>query len=312
MGLRVVVAADEFLQPGNAPPSAHILMFVPGDDAAALARVLREADVLVVRRTMVTESLLRAGPRLRLVQQVGIGTDKIDLAAACRLGIPVANTPRAVTTAVVEHAFLLLLAATRGFLAQNGRIRAGEWFTLDIWESTEIAGSVLGIVGFGAIGRGIARRALAFEASVLVNTRTPPTDLPAGARLVDLDTLLRESDAVVLTVPLTERTRELLGPRELAFMKRSAILVNVARGAVVKEEALVEALRSGRLRAAALDVFAREPLPADSPLRKLPNVVATPHYAGASQASRRRIWQQVLENLDRLAAGGQPGNVVNS
>ncbi len=309
--VKAVIAADEFLNERGAPPSVHDLAFVPCHDLEALSEALREAEALVVRRTKVTESLLRASPRLRLVQQVGIGVDGIDLAAAARLSIPVANTPRAVTTAVVEHAFLLLLAAARGFLPQNDRLRRGEWSTLEVWESMELADSTLGIVGFGSIGKGIARRALAFDARVLVHTRTQPAEPPDGVRFVELERLLRESDAVVLAVPLTEKTRGLIGRRELELMKPSSLLVNIARGAVVDEDALLESLQAGRLRAAALDVFTREPLPPDSPWRSLPNVVATPHYGGASSASRRRLWRQVTENLDRLAAGREPVNVVN-
>ncbi len=311
MALRAVVAADEFLHPDNAPPSSHDLLFVTAGDPQLLVEALRNADALIVRRTRVTEPLLLAAPRLRLIQQVGIGTDGIDLEAARRLGIPVANTPRAVTIAVVEHTFLLLLAAIRGFPQQNDRLRLGQWSTPQAWESTELAGSTLGIVGFGSIGRGIATRALAFDARVLVHTRSVPAHLPPAIQLADMETLLRESDSVVLAVPLTPETRGMIGSRQLATMKPTAVLVNVARGALVEEEPLVEVLRSGGLRAAALDVFAREPIPSDSPLRSLPNVVATPHYAGASRESRDRIWRQVMENLDRLACGQPVRNAVN-
>ena len=309
--VKAVVAADEFLNEGSSPPSLHDLVFIPGSNTEALAVELAEADALVVRRTKVNDSLLRAGPRLRLVQQVGIGVDGIDLAAAARQGIPVANTPQAVTTAVVEHVFLLLLAAARGFIHQNDRLRRGEWSSLEIWESLEIAGSTLGIIGFGSIGKGIAQRALTFEAAFLIHTRTLLADPPRGVDFVELERLLGESDAVVLAVPLTEKTRGLIGRRELGLMKPSSLFINVARGAVVDEDALVDALAAGRLRAAALDVFAHEPLPPDSPLRRLPNVVATPHYGGASSASRRRLWQQIVDNLDRLAAGRELANVVN-
>lgn len=245
------------------------------------------------------------------MQQVGVGTDRIDLAAARRLGVAVANTPGAVSTAVAEHAFLLILASLRALPAQLEGMRQGGWSGTEVWEGEEISGRTVGVLGYGSIGRRIARRALAFEARVLGKSRAALQDPDPHVEAVDLDTLLRQSDVLVIAAALTPDTRNLIGANELALMKRSALLVNVARGAIVDERALVQALTTGGLRGAALDAFAVEPLPADSILRRLPNVVVTPHSAGSSRQARDRIWQQMRANLDRLAANERLLNVVN-
>lgn len=311
MTLRVTVAADGFLDPGSTPAMEHELCFVPYADVAALRAALAGADALLTRRADVTVDLLRHAPQLRLVQQVGIGTDRIDLAGARRLGVSVANTPGAVSTAVVEHTFLLILASLRKLAAQIDCVRAGGWSGTDVWEANEISGSTVGILGYGSVGRGIASRALAFDARVLVTDRRPIEAPLPGIHAVDLHTLLRESDILIVAASLTPETRGLIGRTELAAMRPSALLVNIARGAIVDEQALLEALTAGRLRGAALDAFTLEPLPADSVLRKLPNVLASPHTAGSTRQSRDRIWQQMRANLDRLAANDALLNIVN-
>ncbi len=310
--MRVTIATDGFLEREATPAMEHELVFVAHDDSSALSASLAGSDALVTRRAQVTAELLRSGTRLRLVQQVGVGTDRIDLAAASALSISVANTPDAPSNAVVEHAFLLILAALRGFVAQVNAMRDGGWSGAEVWNGEEIAGKTVGIIGFGSIGRELARRCVAFGANVLASTRTIPAQAPVGTAFVDLPMLLRRSGIVVVAASLTPETRGLLGRSELAMMSSSAILVNIARGAIVDEEALIEALRAGRLRGAALDAYSREPLPADSPLRTLPNVLPTPHSAGSSRQSRERIWRQMLDNLDRLAAGRDLVSVVNA
>jgi phosphoglycerate dehydrogenase-like enzyme len=283
---------------------------VPCEDAEALAAALAQADALVTRRVDVGDALLRGAGCLKLVQQVGTGTDRIDLAAIERHGVALSNTPGAPSNAVVEHSFLLMLAALRDLPRQVDSIRGGGWSGTEVWEGGEIAGSTLGIVGFGAIGSGIARRALAFEATVIATTRTIPCAPWPAVEFVDLKTLLRRSDILVLAPALTPRTRGMIGAAELALMKPSALLVNVSRGAVVDEAALIDALQGGRLRGAALDAFVTEPLPPESMLRRMPQVIATPHSAGSSRQSRARIWAQIVENLARLADGRMPKNIV--
>lgn len=310
--MRVTIAKDGFLDPDHTPPLEHDLSFVAYDDVAALARSLAAADALVTRRANVNDELLNDATKLRLIQQVGTGTDRIDFRATSRRGIAVANTPGAPAPAVVEHTFLLILALLRGLPAQLEAVRAGAWSAQEVWQGRELGGSTLGILGYGAIGSAVAERAVAFGATVIVTTRTKPQEVPPGIRFVGLDTLLRESDVLVLAPALTAQTRGLIDRKALAAMKSSAVIVNVSRGAVIDEAALIEALAAGRLAGAALDAFTEEPLPLGSPFRQMSRVIATPHSAGSSQESRRRIWDQIADNLDNLAAGRPLRNVVDA
>jgi phosphoglycerate dehydrogenase-like enzyme len=309
--MRVTIAIDGFLQAGQMPAMPYDLDLVPCDDAVALARSLATATAVITRRADIGPALLSGAPHLALIQQVGVGTDRIDLAAAQHKGIAVANTPGAPAAAVAEYAFLLMLAAARDLHPQLEAVRHGGWSGPGVWEGTELGGSVVGIVGYGSIGRAVAKRALVFDSRVLVATRTVPPEAVDGIDFVSLGTLLRESDFVVLAPALTPETRGLIGPVELALMKPTAILVNVSRGAVLDESALVVALEAGRLRAAALDAFTVEPLTADSPLRSISRLIASPHIAGSTRQAKRRIWDQMLANLDRLANDKPLLNVVN-
>jgi phosphoglycerate dehydrogenase-like enzyme len=311
MALRVTVIAGGVLDPKTAPATKHDLSFVPLGDIDALKKSLAQADVFVTRQVLVTDELMRVGKRLRLVQQVGAGVNRIDLAAAGALGIPVANTQGAPTIAVAEHMVLLILAALRGLPAQLDAVRAGRWPTTDVWENDEICGRTVGLIGYGSIGRAFTKRMLAFDAKMLVMTRTRPLEAPHGVRFVDLDTLLRESEILVIAAPLTPETTGMIGAKELAKMQPSALFVNVGRGAIVDEAALNDVLANGRIRGAALDVFTQEPLPLDSPFRKLPNVILTPHSGGSTKHARGRIWAAAMDNLDRLAAGRELINIVN-
>lgn len=178
----------------------------------------------------------------------------------------------------------------------------------------QLEGKCVGIVGMGAVGRQVAKRVAAFDAQVLVYQRRPqPTpEIQAGVRWVDLDQLLSESDVVILCVPLTEQTGGMIGARELARMKKGSVLINVARGPVVDEAALYDALTSGQLRAAGLDVFAEEPTPSDNPLLRLENVVATPHIAGRSVEMEQNQIEATMKDLEHILAGQRPRNVVNA
>lgn len=308
--MQVVIATDGFLEPEYTPKMKHDIVFVPHDDADALVAALTTSDALVSRRVNAPAEFLKRIPNVRLVQQVGVGTDRIDLQAATQLGISVANTPDAPNNAVVEHTFMIILAALRGLIDQVNAMRTGGWSGAEVWEGEEVGGRTVGIIGFGSIGSDLARRLVAFKADVIVHTRTVPTETSDGIGFVDLPTVLKRSDILVVAAGLNPSTRGLLGPAELALMKPGALFVNIARGAIVDEEALVEALRAGRLRGA-LDAFVREPPLPDAPLRNMKGVLVTPHSAGASRQSRDRIWAQMLENLDRLADGRELINVVN-
>lgn len=308
--MRVTIATDGFLEPEHTPDMKHDISFVPHDDVEALVAALAQSDALVSRRVNAPAEFLKRLANVRLVQQVGVGTDRIDLPAAAALGIRVANTPDAPNNAVVEHTFLIILAALRGFTEQANAMRTGGWSGAEVWEGDEIGGKTVGVIGFGSIGADLARRLVAFKANVIVHTRTVPANAPEGIGFVDLPTVLTRSDILIVAAGLNPSTRGMLGPTELAMMKPGALFVNIARGVIVDEQALTEALQAGRLRGA-LDAFAREPPLADSPLRQMENVVVTPHSAGASKQSRDRIWAQMLENLDRLADGRDLINIVN-
>jgi phosphoglycerate dehydrogenase-like enzyme len=254
---------------------------------------------------------LAALPLLRLIAVFGAGTDNIDLAAATRQGIAVANAPGANARSVAEHAFALLLAVARAVPAYDRDVRAGLW--QHSYEGTELEGKTLGLLGLGQIGGHVARIAAGFGMRVIAWSRS--TDEARAARLgveqAGLETLLASADAIVIAVALSETTRGLLGAGELALLKPGALLINVSRGAIVVEEALVAALRTGALRGAGLDVFSTEPLPLNSPLRDLPNVVLTPHAGWATREARQRLLRSPVENI-RAFLGGWPKNLVGT
>lgn len=250
-----------------------------------------------------------AGPTLKVISQMAVGFDNIDINAAERRGIAVGNTPGVLTEATADIAMALMLALGRRIVEGMAYIRAGQWKT---WEpqtllGIDLPGATLGVVGFGRIGRAFAKRAAAFDMHILAYSPSL-TDRDAralGVERADLDDLLRRSDVVSLHTALNPQTRHLLNRERLALMKPSAILVNTARGAVVDQPALYDALVAGTIAGAALDVTDPEPLPADHPLLSLPNVVIAPHIGSATIGTRRRM---ALMAADNLIAGvtGQP------
>jgi glyoxylate reductase len=272
----------------------------PGPDA--LAAHLGEAEGLLCLLTdRIDAALLARAPRLRVISSVSVGLDHVDLAAATARGIPVGHTPGVLTETTADLAFALLLAVARRIVEADRFVRAGEWH---VWEpdlllGRDVHGATLGIVGLGAIGRAVARRARGFGMQVLAwsRSRRPLGDLEGAVVRVGLPELLARSDFVSVHVALAPETRGLLDAPALAAMRPGAILVNTARGGIVDEAALAEALREGRLAGAGLDVFEREPLDPASPLLGLPNVVLAPHVGSASLATRARMAELAVENL---------------
>jgi D-3-phosphoglycerate dehydrogenase len=269
-----------------------------------LAEALRDVQALVVRgRTRVTEEVLRGAPSLRVVVRAGTGLDHVDLAAARERGVQVADTPGATAVSVAEHTFALLLALERHLTRADADVRQGLW-SQSQFVGRELYGRALGLVGFGRVGREVAWRARAFGMDVRWSDAL--LDLaPAGyewTRRATLEELLPQTDVLSLHVPLTRATRGLIGARELGRLRPGAVLVNCARGGVVDERALCDALASGSLRGAALDVFAAEP-PGGSPLLALPNVVLTPHLGASTVEAQRRAGLEaaaiVIEVLGR-------------
>ncbi len=291
--------------PESSPPPQHVL-----------ARKLAACDAaltMVVDR--ISPEMLDAAPGLRIVANMAVGYDNISPAEAARRRVWVTNTPGVLAETTADMAFALLLAAARNVVASDRDTRAGGWTT---WSPTaflgqDIFGATLGIVGLGEIGVAMARRARGFDMRVLYASRSrkPEAEVRLGVEYVALDQLLRDSDFVSLHTPLNPETRHLIGARELALMKPSAILVNSARGGVVDQEALIAALRAGTIGGAALDVTDPEPLPLDNPLYGFPNVIITPHIASASLATRSKMANMAAENIIAVLAGGKPPNPVN-
>ena len=277
------------------------------EDPAGTASRLGSARALIVRnRTRVDAGLLAAGPRLVAVGRLGIGLDNIDLAACAERGVSVHPATGANVVAVAEYVIAAALMMLRGAYRATGRVLAGEW-PRNALIGREASGRTLGIVGFGAIGRAVAQRAKALGMEAAAFDPMLPADDPAwrnlGVRRFDgLDALLGASDVVTLHVPLAATTRHLVGAREIAAMKRGACIVNTARGGVLDEAATAEALVSGQLGAAALDVFEDEPLPAGSPLTGAPNLYLTPHVAGLTEEANTRVGELVASRI-RSALG---------
>ncbi len=244
---------------------------------------------------------------VRVISNFGVGVDHIDLAAAAARGIPVGNTPGILDGATADMAFTLLLAAGRRLVEGDRYARGPDFLRYDpsYLLGREVHGSTLGIIGLGRIGEQVARRARAFDMTILYHNRNrrPTVEATHGAKYVSRDELLATADYVVLTVPLTTATRHLIGRAELARIKPTAILVNVARGGVVDTDALTEALTARKIYAAALDVTEPEPLPRDHPLLRLDNVTITPHLGSATEQTRRRMAEVSLENLFAGLAG---------
>lgn len=275
-----------------------------GLQGAALIEALRGTDALVVRgATKVTAEVLRGAPSLKVVVRVGTGLDSIDVGVARERKVRVANTPAANAVSVAELVFGLLIALERHLAVATADLRRGVW-DKGRYVGRELAGQRIGIVGFGRIGRAVATRARAFDMQVgwsdpLVSQPPPGFE---WARRSALSELLPACDVMTLHLPLTADTRGLIGAGELSVMKPTAVLVNCARGGVVDEAALLAALREGRLRGAALDVFETEP-PGAHPLLELPNVIATPHIGATTHEAQTRASSEAVEIvIEALAA----------
>jgi len=282
-------------------------------DEDGLIANLKDADVVLVAAAPITRRVLENLPRCRAVVRYGIGLDNVDLQAATDCGILVAHVLDFCTEEVSNHAIALLLALARRLLPLHRDAAAGLWRQPQAWTLAPVHGQTLGIAGFGNIGRAVARKARAFGLRLLAHDPygDPKAAAELGAALVPLAEVLRESDYVSLHTPLTPGTRHLIGAAELAAMKPSAVLINTSRGPVVDEAALVEALTSGRIAGAGLDVFEEEPLPADSPLCRLENVILTPHVASVSPEAMRRLREEVGRAAADVLRGRRPKYVAN-
>jgi D-3-phosphoglycerate dehydrogenase len=299
-------------------PAVTDLLAAAGDyrvaSAPTAAAILAEgagAEILIVRAPVPPEYFRKAGP-LRAALRHGAGLDMIPLEAATAAGVLVTNVPGANASTVAEHVIFAAIGLLRGFRAMDSDLRSRGWAAgrAHADAGRDLGPRRLGILGFGNIGRALHRMAQGFGMEVIACTRRPEA-LPKDVRAVPLDGLVAEADVLVLCCPLTEETRGAISAARIARMKPGAVLVNVSRGPVVDTQALVAALLQGRIAGAALDVFDDQPLPPDSPLWGLPNVILTPHMAGITEDSMLRMGQTVAEETLRILAGGLPQNFCN-
>ncbi len=272
-----------------------------------VAERIRGADVVLVNKARLDAAALEQAPGLKLICIVATGTNNVDLAAAQRLGVQVSNCRAYGNDSVIQHVFALLLALSTRLLDYHQAVQAGRWqqagqFCFLDFPISELAGKTLGIVGYGNLGQGVGRIAEAFGMQVMVAQRPGG---PAEPGRVPLDELLPRVDVLTLHCPLTEHTRNLIDAAALKKMKNSALLINVARGGIVDEEALASALRSGELAGAATDVLSVEPPRAGNPLldSSIPNLIVTPHNAWGSKEARQRIISQTLETVQAFKRG---------
>ena len=274
---------------------------------------IKDADVVICNKTVIGKAEIDAAEHLKLITLFATGYNNIDVAYAREKGVAVCNAGVYSTNAVAQHVMAFILNHASKVADYDRDIKEGSWirsrlFSLFSRPTEELAGKTLGIFGYGAIGRKVADLALAFDMKVIVNTRTPKDD--SRVSFVDFDTLLGESDYLSLNCPLTPETKERFGKAEFAKMKEGAYFINTARGGVINETALREALESGRLSGAAIDVLTTEPMSKDCVLLGAPNITITPHIAWAALETRRRVVDIVVENIRRFVAG-DPQNLVN-
>lgn len=290
---------------------------LPPDLDAVIARhgspefnaALRDAVCLVgFGDGTMDDAFYKTAPNLKLVQLLSAGYDRCDIEAARRAGVPICNNGGANSTAVAEHAMLLMLAVCRRLVWQHSNVAAGRWRGNAVQDVKlyELKGRTLGIVGLGSIGKGVARRVAGFDCRILYTNRnriSAAEEQALGVTYAPLDQLLAESDIVSLNCPLTEATKGMINAAALAKMKPGALLVNVARGGVVVEADLVEALKSGHLGGAAVDVFDQEPPPKDHPLLHMDSVICSPHCASTAFESSRKGIAHWLDNIARVSRG---------
>lgn len=312
-------------------PAASLNIIAPADESDdALMALLPQADALVSQHRPITGAIMDAAPKLRLIQRYGTRPDGIDLDAARQRNIGVATMPLRGCIAVAELAVTLILALSKNLVKAHDATVTGAYRELGVepikteqrkhkfqWMKLpgllEVYTHTLGIIGFGEIGTETARRAKALGMNVLYNKRTPlPAEVEAmeGVAYASKEDLLKQSDFVLLSTPLTPETEKMIGAAELAMMKPSAFLVNICRGGVIDEEALVAALNEGQIAGAGLDVFLYEPIPHDHPLLQCDNVILTPHIGGGTGGARDKQMADVLANVVAFAQGEKVAHQV--
>lgn len=287
---------------------------VPRD---VLQERLLEADgVLTLLTDTVDKSMIDQSRNLKVISNLAVGYNNIDVSAASNKGVIVTNTPDVLTESTADLTFALLMATARRLVEASDYLRRGEWKTWSpmLLAGMDVYGSTMGIIGMGRIGEALAKRGSGFGMRVLYHNRSrkPDAERELGLTYTDLSTLLKESDFICIMTPYTPETHHLIGKSELSLMKKTAVLINTARGGIVDEEALLDALTSGGIWAAGLDVFEKEPISPSHPLLSLPNVVTLPHIGSASIATRLKMADVAAENLIRVLSNQPPLYKVNS
>jgi len=302
-------------------PFEHVLHTFERTAPAEVAQRIGEAEIVIANKTPITAAALAAAPRLRMVAVAATGTDNVDLQACAARGVVVSNIRDYAMHTVPEHTFALIFALRRSLLAYREAVRAGRWlesgqFCFFDFPIRNLAGSTLGIVGAGALGRATAAMARALGLRVVFASRQaqmdPGSDAASGDERMPLDALLAHSDIVSLHCPLTPATRHLIDADAFARMARRPLLINTARGGLVDEAALVQALQSGQISGAGFDVASEEPLPATHPFQAIlahPGFILTPHVAWASDEATQALADQLIDNIAAFHAG-QPRNIV--
>lgn len=319
MAWRVLVTARAFCESGHQAEAALLRRGfmvahspVPGPHPSdELGKLLAGYDAVVASTDAYTAQVFAGCPLLKVVSRWGIGTDSVDLEAATAAGVVVTNTPGTVTEAVADHTLALILGISRRLAEGDALVRSGGWGEL---RGVLVWGKTLGLVGLGQIGQAVARRALGFAMQVLAHdphTHAVPSDLSGRVELLDMDDLLARSDYVSLHAAVSLETRGLINARSFGRMKPTAYLINTARGALVDEAALLDALYTGRIAGAALDVYAEEPLPAAHPLRSAPNCLLSPHNAFNAIEAAQATSMRAAENVIALCYGEPGAAVVN-
>ena len=297
---------DAEVWPEYAPPPKKVII-EKTRNVDALASLLSDK---------IDAEVFDAAPKLKIVAQMAVGFDNIDVQEATKRGIYVTNTPEVLTDTTADFAWALLMAVARRVVEADKYVRTGQWkvgWHPSMMQGRDIHGATIGIVGAGRIGYAVAKRATGFNMKILFYDVIPRPEMEKelGAKKVDLDMLFRESDFVSIHVPLMKETLHLVNAEKLKLMKKTAYLINNSRGPVVDEKALYEALKEGRIAGAGLDVFEQEPIPVDNPLLKLDNVVVAPHISSASYETRSKMAEMVAENLVAFFEGRKPPNLVN-
>ena len=318
--MNIVVLDGYTLNPGDlswegleALGSCMIYARTPAPDIVSRAA---SAHIVLTNKTPLTRDTLALLPSLRYVGVLATGYNIVDVAAARERGIPVTNVPSYGTMSVAQVVFAHLLNLTHGIAHHTGAVRQGRWSSsadFSFWDTPlmELSGKTMGIIGLGQIGRAVARIARAFDMDVIAYDRSPAAPVPADVRLVQLEEVFSRSDVVTLHSPLTAETTGLVNRERLAAMKPTAFLINTSRGPVIDETALAEALEGGLIAGAGLDVLSSEPPPPDHPLLHARNCYITPHFAWASTAARRRLMDEVVENVHAFLEG-RKRNIVNA